>query len=91
MCHMGTDLMGTSGVQGDFRQAKPVLLLQHPIFCDDFPIAGFWTVGNGNSIRLRIFPVVSVQDVSLFWRRCSQNTEIRLLDTVFPNHAVQFP
>ena len=60
MCHMGTDLMGASGVQGDFRQTKPVLLLQHPIFRDDFPIAHFWTVGNRNRIGLCIFPVVSV-------------------------------
>ena len=91
MCHMGTDLMGASGVQGDFCQTKTVLLLQHPIFRDDFPIACFWTVGNGNRIRLCIFPVISVQDVGLLRRRCSQNAEIRLLDTVFPNQAVQFP
>ena len=91
MCHMGTDLMGASGVQGDFCQTKPVLLLQHPIFRDDFPIACFGMVGNGNRIRLCIFPVVSVQDVSLFRRCCSQNTEIGLLDSVFPNQAVQLP
>ena len=91
MCHMGTDLMGASGVQGDFCQTKTVLLLQHPIFRDDFPIACFGMVGNGNRIRLCIFPVVSVQDVGLLRRCCSQNAEIRLLDTVFPNQAVQFP
>lgn len=60
MCHMSTDLMGASGVQGDFCQTKTVLLLQHPIFRDDFPIACFGMVGNGNRIRLFIFPVVSV-------------------------------
>ena len=60
MCHMGTDLMGASGVQGDFRQTKFVLLLQYPIFRDDFPIAHFGTVGNRNRIGLCIFPVVSV-------------------------------
>ena len=60
MCHMGTDLMGASGVQGDFCQTKTVSLLQHPIFRDDFPIACFGMVGNGNRIRLCIFPVVSV-------------------------------
>ena len=52
MCHMSTDLMGASGVQGDFCQTKTVLLLQHPIFRDDFPIACFGMVGNGNRIHL---------------------------------------
>ena len=27
LCHMGTDLMRASGVQGNFRQTKPVSLL----------------------------------------------------------------